>query len=802
MTPRTSRIPPHTESPYTTLDHLAALTHSRISRGYLRIPCPAHGGTNPNLALWVNDEGIAARCHSAGCSYADIARATLDRYGISINPRRYHDNPAAAATTATSARTAPGPGPNAPDLRPYALRLWRRSVPIPNSRDHPARLWLAARQLWRPELPLPAPVRWIGAEHLRRECQGAGAIIAMSAPPDAWTTSWPGLPDLSSAHLVYIAGDGSPAVDRGLTKRTYAAVQDAVVVLGCPLLEQTMAPVDVAEGLADALALASRSPAPAVATLGTSGMSSATIAQWLATSPDTRVWADRDEAREGRAPPGQRYGRGLVRMVNDAGGNADRPPRTIPAQGPRRRAAAVHRVQRPRSGLAGVRQDTLRDNSLAQVGDRPAGHGHVCGGSAMTMKGEPVPPEGLDHIKSPSAMAGAAPKRCHGPVEACRDLQRDPRFAEPDEPDDIMPQVPELAEFPVPPGLKKYIDAARIVAGASVPTSAACIAAAFNLLAAEDIDVQSRANAPHPAGLYFVVGSESGWRKSASFRETMKGHVEADERVDALHHEAGSNTEEGAESRLKGFSPRALRQDFTIEALLSPALEGPQDHGGGQQRRLIAPRRLEFPQGQPEPVPQPFRLPMGRRPDVHRPAQPRGPRDILLPAPSHRPDHGPGQRHRGPAVQPGRGQRVHRQVPAQLRPGETEASVRHVHVLSGRTRHDCRHARAGHTSPGGPGRQRRAAARRPAPAGDPPGAQRAGIFSPPPQPSSTPWRTQQTTSTNGVSGPGPRSRRPGTPPPWPTSGRWRTAYPSPGSMSTTPARRSTRPRPSSPGTET
>ena len=36
-----------------------------------------------------------------------------------------------------------------------------------------------------------------------------------------------------------------------------------------------------------------------------------------------------------------------------------------------------------------------------------------------------------------------------------------------------------------------------------------------------------------------------------------------------------------------------------------------------------------------------------------------------------------------------------------------------------------------------------------------------------PQPSSTPWPTLQTTSTNGASGPGPRSRRPGTPPPWP-----------------------------------
>ena len=80
--------------------------------------------------------------------------------------------------------------------------------------------------------------------------------------------------------------------------------------------------MDVAEGLADALALAARSPAPAVATLGTSGMSSSTIAGWLATSPATRVWADRDESKEGRAPPGQRHGRELVRMINSVGGNA------------------------------------------------------------------------------------------------------------------------------------------------------------------------------------------------------------------------------------------------------------------------------------------------------------------------------------------------------------------------------------------------------------------------------------------------------------------------------------------------
>ena len=100
----------------------------------------------------------------------------------------------------------------------------------------------------------------------------------------------------------------------------------------------------------------------------------------------------------------------------------------------------------------------------------------------------------------------------------------------------IVPQIPELAEFPAPPGLKRHIDAVRTVAGAS------------------------RANAPHPAGLYFVVGSESGWRKSSAFRAAMQGHTEADERADALFHENHASGEEAGEPRAKGFSPKALRK--------------------------------------------------------------------------------------------------------------------------------------------------------------------------------------------------------------------------------------------------
>ena len=183
-----------------------------ISSGYLRIPCPAHGGTNPNLALWVNDDGIAARCHSAGCSYADIAAAIETRYGISINPRRYHRQPHHGGhqghehqeNTRTRAKS-PGPPPLRPSpLAPLSPHSQLIRTPRPAVAGRPSTV--AART---------TPTRGQCAGSAPNTCtsdfQGAGAIIAMAAPPDAWTTSWPGLPDLSSVQLVYVGETGVPA---------------------------------------------------------------------------------------------------------------------------------------------------------------------------------------------------------------------------------------------------------------------------------------------------------------------------------------------------------------------------------------------------------------------------------------------------------------------------------------------------------------------------------------------------------------------------------------------------------------
>ena len=199
MTTRTWRIPPHLDHSHTRLDQLAILANVRITRDRLRIPCPAHGGTNPNLELKVAGDRISAVCFSQGCSYRDIAQAIEAKFGISIG--RGHNE---EKTLARIERRPASPKRVHHDLRTYALKLWRLSIPIPRSSDHPARKWLANRNLWRPELPLPGPVRWISAEHLNHDYPGAGAIISIAAQPTSWTQAWPNLPELSCIQLVFL----------------------------------------------------------------------------------------------------------------------------------------------------------------------------------------------------------------------------------------------------------------------------------------------------------------------------------------------------------------------------------------------------------------------------------------------------------------------------------------------------------------------------------------------------------------------------------------------------------------------
>ena len=87
-------------------------------------------------------------------------------------------------------------------------------------------------------------------------------------------------------------------------------------MFGCPDLSAAIEPVRVAEGLADALALASRYSGPAIATLGTATMAGQSLGSWLATcSAGVTVHADADGSGEAAA-------RKLRRHVLAANGTA------------------------------------------------------------------------------------------------------------------------------------------------------------------------------------------------------------------------------------------------------------------------------------------------------------------------------------------------------------------------------------------------------------------------------------------------------------------------------------------------
>ena len=163
-----------------------------------------------------------------------------------------------------------------------------------------------------------------------------------------------------------------------------------------PSLAVAVAPVEVAEGLADALALAARADAPAIATLGTGEMVSGNLAHWLADASRVRVYADRDAAKDGRPPAGLRAARALVRAVEAAGGHAD----AVHAPDPHKDAAAY---------AAAVGFPPVADGwdeyakTLAETTDWPrweiarAGrHSLLCGGLIMTLRGEPAGQDALD----------------------------------------------------------------------------------------------------------------------------------------------------------------------------------------------------------------------------------------------------------------------------------------------------------------------------------------------------------------------------------------------------------------------
>ena len=142
----------------------------------------------------------------------------------------------------STGRSGPGfPPDDASERRRVAKGYWLRSTAIPPHRSTRSAAGWPRRHLWRPQLELPPPVRWLPAHR----GPAAGAVVAAFGPP--------GKGQLSGVQLVHVDAAGLLALDRpgpdGLDKRSHGSLSGAVCVLGLP----AGAPgIHVAEGLADA----------------------------------------------------------------------------------------------------------------------------------------------------------------------------------------------------------------------------------------------------------------------------------------------------------------------------------------------------------------------------------------------------------------------------------------------------------------------------------------------------------------------------------------------------------------------
>ena len=279
------------------------------------------GATEGRWKDWESGQGGRGAVSLAGYLLGTDRDGALDW----LRRRGYlSDHPPAAAPRKLTA--TPAIEKASTDRSAIARSIWASGAAIPRDDVHPARRWLSNRRLWRPELPTPPFLRWRAADS--RQHTGAGSIVALLAEPAAWRKAWPNPPNPAAVQLIAVDDNGDPALDKpsergGLGKRTIGNAHGTVVVVGNPLLPDARAPIRVAEGLADALALAARHDVAVIATVGTGGMRNPDIIEWLATAPlGVVVHADADTAKKGRPPAGTSAAGFLRSAILDAGGVA------------------------------------------------------------------------------------------------------------------------------------------------------------------------------------------------------------------------------------------------------------------------------------------------------------------------------------------------------------------------------------------------------------------------------------------------------------------------------------------------
>ena len=313
-----------TPSAYDVAQRLSGSRRVSVSGGWYRLRGICHGGESLPGSLAIRDfrdGGIAVKCWK-NCDRQRIMdaleRTTGWKLGGSKQAVRDNSSTPLERTPASSHRPR----------QAHHLRLWAMRKRIPVDPSHPARLWAALRSLYWTQIPWPDSIQWLDSSFIHPLHQGAGAIVAAFAPPHAWLSAWPRLPQPSAVELISVDGSGAPAFDRpedkgGRSKRTYGIRTGALCLLGEPRPE-VAAGLVLAEGIADALSLAARETDTVAALGGTSGMATGDLDGYFQGFHRIKVVADSDIAGvAGARAIRRRLGSQRVRAVTI--GNADDP---------------------------------------------------------------------------------------------------------------------------------------------------------------------------------------------------------------------------------------------------------------------------------------------------------------------------------------------------------------------------------------------------------------------------------------------------------------------------------------------
>ena len=228
-----------------------------------------------------------ARAAVVGCRGCDGPISEWEKavFGDSENgPRAGGNGAGRPRTPPRPVKAAPGRpgaavGPSDADRRAYAVRVWESATWIPKSPSHPARRWLWNRQgadkpgpslWWESLIPLPPVVHFLEALPADGWPFGGNpwpgpALVVLLAPPSAWVSAWPRIPQPHAVQLVFVDSEGRP---RDPGKRTIGDSAGCCAIIGNPAPMPNLDGLIVCEGLADGLALASRTWEAVLVTAG------------------------------------------------------------------------------------------------------------------------------------------------------------------------------------------------------------------------------------------------------------------------------------------------------------------------------------------------------------------------------------------------------------------------------------------------------------------------------------------------------------------------------------------------------